>query len=171
VYLTNYNKESQPSDLRSDQSWTAAEGGQAMVELALVLPVLLLIVMGILWFGRALNYSQDETRLTNVAARYAAVDQVPPNAGSLTLAEWLRSEADSEELRKGTGNVEGPPEVCLRFPSGTGVGNPVEVKIAAKFRWLPILNVGTSSKIVGSATMRIEVPPTASFFAGAPVCP
>jgi hypothetical protein len=148
----------------------AAENGQALVEFALVLPVLLLIVMGILWFGRALNYSQDETRLTNVTARYAAVDQVPPGAGS-SLVEWVRSQADSAELRNGTGNVEGPPEVCVRFPSGPGVGNPVEVKMTAKFKWLPILKVGTSSKIVGSATMRIEVPPTAPFFAGAPACP
>jgi hypothetical protein len=147
----------------------AAEDGQALVEFALVLPVLLLVVMGILWFGRALNYSQDETRLTNVVARYASVDQVPPGAGS-SLVEWVRSQADTKELSEGTGDVEGPPEVCVRFPSGTGVGNPVEVKMTAKFKWLPILNVGVSSKIVGSATMRIEVPPTASFFAGAPVC-
>jgi TadE-like protein len=147
----------------------ADEHGTALVEFALVLPLLLAIVVGILWFGRALNYSQDETRLTNVAARYAAVDQVPPGAGS-SLVEWVRSQADSAELRNGTGSVEGPPDVCVRFPSGTAVGDPVEVKMTAKFKWLPILKVGASRAIVGSATMRIEVPPTASFFAGAPVC-
>ncbi len=142
----------------------AAEDGQALVEFALVLPVLLLVVMGILWFGRALNYTQDETRLTNVAARYAAVDQVPPGAGS-SLAEWLRSQADTEELRKGTGNVQGLPEVCVTYPDGTGVGNPVQVSMKATFKWLPLLKLGLSSPITGSATMRIEVPPTASFFA------
>lgn len=136
-----------------------------MVEFALVLPVLLLIVMGILWFGRALNYTQDETRLTNVAARYAAVNQVPPTAGSMTLAEWVRSQADSEELRKGTGAVEGPAEVCIKYPSGTGVGDPVEVRMKATFKWLPLLKLGLNSPIAGSATMRIEVPPTSSFFA------
>jgi hypothetical protein len=143
-----------------------------MVEFALVLPVLLLVVMGILWFGRALNYTQDETRLTNVAARYAAVDQVPPNAGSLTLAEWLRSQADTEELRKGTGDVEGVPQVCVRYPDGkAGVGDPVEVRMSATFKWLPLLKLGLSSAIAGSATMRIEVPPTNSFYTNAEGCP
>jgi Flp pilus assembly protein TadG len=143
-----------------------SEDGQALVELALILPVLLLVVMGILWFGRALNYTQDETRLTNVAARYAAVNQVPPNAGSQTLAQWLRSEADTEGLRKGTGDVEGEPKVCVEYPGGsTGAGEPVKVTMTATFKWLPLLNVGASSELQGAATMRIEVPPTNSFFA------
>lgn len=143
----------------------ASDEGTALVEFTLVLPVLLLVVMGILWFGRALNYTQDETRLTNVAARYAAVNQVPPSAGGQSLAEWLRSEADSEELRKGTGDVEGTPKVCLEYPYGTGVGNPVKVTMIATFKWLPLLKLKVgSSPITGSATMRIEVPPTASFY-------
>jgi hypothetical protein len=145
---------------------TASENGQAMVEFALVLPLLLLVVMGILWFGRALNYTQDETRLTNVAARYAAVDQVPPGTAS-SLGVWLRSQADSEELKSGTGDVEGKPEVCVKYPSGgRGVGQPVEVSMKATFKWLPLLKLGVpSSTITGSATMRIEVPPTNSFYA------
>lgn len=140
------------------------EDGQAIVEMALVLPVLLLIVMGILWFGRALNYTQDETRLANVAARYASVNQVPPGAGS-SLTEWIRSQADSSELRNGTGDVEGPLDVCVTYPAGTGVGDPVEVKVITKFKWLPLLKVGASTAISGAATMRIEVPPTNEFFA------
>jgi len=140
-----------------------SEDGQAVVELALVLPVLLLIVMGILWFGRALNYTQDETRLANVAARYAAVDQVPAGAGG-SLADWLRSEADSEELRKGTGDVEGLPTVCVEYPNGTAVGEPVKITMRATFKWLPLLGVGASSAITGAATMRIEVSPTNSFY-------
>lgn len=159
-----------PSGLRHSSNRTrgaaakGADSGQAVVELALILPVLLLIVMGILWFGRALNYTQDETRLANVAARYASVDQVPSGAGS-SLADWLRSEADSEELRKGTGDVEGAPEVCVEYPNGTAVGEPVKVTMHAKFKWLPLLGLGASSTITGSATMRIEVSPTNSFYA------
>lgn len=146
------------------------EDGQAVVELALVLPVLLLIVMGILWFGRALNYTQDETRLANVAARYAAVDQVPPGANG-SLAEWVRSEADSEELRKGTGDVEGPPKVCIAYPDGKeSVGDPVEIRMSATFKWMPLLGLKTSSTIKGSATMRIEVPPANSFYTSAERC-
>lgn len=147
------------------KSDTASEDGQALVEFALILPVLLLIVMGILWFGRALNYTQDETRLSNVAARYAAVDQMPPNAGG-SLGNWLRSEADTEELRKGTGDVEGAPTVCVEYPNhSTAVGEPVKVIMRAAFKWLPLLGLKASSTITGSATMRIEVPPTNGFYA------
>jgi Flp pilus assembly protein TadG len=136
-----------------------------MVEFALVLPVLLLIVTGILWFGRALNYSQDETRMANVAARYAAVNQVPPGASG-TLGEWLRSQADTAELKEGTGDVEGPPKVCVEYPGGgTGVGEPVKITVTATFKWMPLLNVGASSDIQGSATMRIEAPSTSAFYA------
>jgi Flp pilus assembly protein TadG len=142
-----------------------SEEGQALVEFALVLPVMLLVVMGILWFGRALNYTQDETHLANIGARYAAVNQVPPNASAgETLAEWLRSQADTEELRKGAGDVQGLPKVCVKYPNGTGVGDPVEVSMTAAFKWLPLLKLATS-EIKGSATMRIEVPPTSSFYA------
>lgn len=155
-------------DKRSPQRAIASfarEDGQALVEFALVLPVLLLVVMGILWFGRALNYTQDETRLTNVAARYASVDQVPPDAGTQTLAEWLRSHADTAGLRSGTGDVEGPPKVCVEYPDGTEVGDPVQITMSATFKWLPLLKVGVSSPISGAATMRLEVSPTSPFFA------
>lgn len=167
MYGASYYDQDHHPGLRSVQSWNTSEDGQAVVELALILPVLLLLVMGILWFGRALNYTQDETRLTNVAARYAAVDEVPPEAlaNNLTLAEWLRSQADTEELRKGGGDVENPPEVCVEYPNGTGVGNPVQISMKATFKWLPLLKLGVSSPLSGSATMRIEVPPTNSFFA------
>jgi len=42
--------------------------GQAVVELAPVVPVL--ILLGILDFGRAFNYQNDETHLANEAVRY-----------------------------------------------------------------------------------------------------
>src|SRR5438552_2693398 len=67
------------------------EQGQALVEFALVLPVLLLVVVGIVTFGRAMNYDSQETHLVNEAARYAAVDQVPAGATG-TLGQWVRGQ-------------------------------------------------------------------------------
>jgi Flp pilus assembly protein TadG len=147
------------------------ERGQTLVEFALVLPVLLAVVFGILAFGRAMNYDEQATHLANVAARYAAVDQPPPNAGAQTLLQWVRSEADSPELAKGTGSVSSALQVCVSTPDGTTVGSDLTVKTWFTFSWLPVLGINAAStRITRTATMRIEVPPTDPFFASAPVC-
>jgi Flp pilus assembly protein TadG len=148
------------------------EDGQALVEFALVLPLLLLAVVGIVSFGRAMNYDEQATHLVNEAARYAIVNQVP-NGATGTLGQWLQSQAaaDSLELAIGTGAVAGPPSVCLKFPNGTAnVGDPVTVQMSFTFKWVPLLNVGPSTTITRSATMRIEVPPTAALFTATPIC-
>ena len=51
--------------------------GQSLVEFAIILPVILLIVLGILDFGRAYNYKNDQTSLANQAVRYAEVNDCP----------------------------------------------------------------------------------------------
>jgi len=137
-----------------------AEDGQALVEFALVLPVLLLVVMGVLWFGRAFNYSTDETHLTNVAARYAAVNS-NPGAPNESLKEWILGQIDTTELREGkTTTVPTPAALSICFPNGTSnVGDPVKVSITTTFHFIPILNLAPVT-ITRSAVMRIEVPPT-----------
>jgi Flp pilus assembly protein TadG len=145
--------------------------GQALVEFALVLPLLLLAVVGLVSFGRAMNYDEQATHLANLAARAAAVDQVPASASGQTLLQWVRAQADSPELANGTGSVTGALQVCVSAPSGTGVGSDITIKTSFTFAWVPILHIGAASTTVTrSATMRIEVPPTNSFFASAPTC-
>jgi Flp pilus assembly protein TadG len=143
-----------------------AESGQAIVEFALVLFPLLLVIVGIVTFGRAMNYDEQATHLTNEAARYAAVDQVPAGASG-TLGQWVRSQADSSELQNGTGAVQGLPTVCVSFPNGTSnIGDPVQVAMSFAFRWVSFLKISpASTTIKRTTTMRIEVPPSGSFFA------
>ena len=52
----------------------ADRSGQALVEFALVVPLILAIVLGIVDFGRAYNYKNDVTSLANQAARLAEVN-------------------------------------------------------------------------------------------------
>jgi Flp pilus assembly protein TadG len=128
-----------------------AEHGQALVELALVLPILLLLVVGIAKFSLALNSANDETHLANEVARYASVNEDPsPEA----LQKWAKNQADSKAL---TGQL-----VCISFPKGTSnVGDPVEVKVTGTMKWLPILKLKVASSTVeGKADMRIEAPPS-----------
>lgn len=129
-----------------------------MVELALVLPIFLLILMGILWFGRAMNYAQDETHLANQAARSAAVDAAAAQFGGCasgsTLQAAVKSCADSGELKNNA-------TLCISFPNGTSnIGDPVKVTVSTSYTWIPMLGVGPSSTITGSAVMRLDAPPT-----------
>jgi hypothetical protein len=161
MYATSNNRHNQAGRHRD-------EDGQAMVEFALVITVLLVVVLGIVTFGRAMNYDEQETHLVNEAARFAAVNQVPAGASG-TLGNWLRAQAsgDSPELGHGTGSVGGAPQVCVSFPNGTdNVGDPIKISMSFGFSWVPIFKLNVASTtITRSATMRIEVPPSNSFFA------
>src|SRR6266540_6719931 len=84
---------------RNERGRFAGERGQSMIEFALVLPFLLLVVLGMLDVGKAMNYRNDLTHLANEAARYAAVSRNPgPEA---TLEESIEQQAASGELRSG----------------------------------------------------------------------
>ena len=139
------------------------ERGSALVEFTLLLPVLLLILFGVLDFGRAINYWIDESQLAGVGARYAAVDQNPGPGGS--LQESVLGQADTQELRDGgTSSVPSPAQVCIDFPNGTSnIGDPVEANVSVDYNWLPFLGdqVGfATTTMTSSATMRLEQTPS-----------
>jgi Flp pilus assembly protein TadG len=127
----------------------------AIVEFALVMPLLCLVVVLMLDFGRAFNYWIDTTHLASEGARLAAVDHVPASG---TLQAYIRSKADTAELRNGTSRwINAPLQVCVSNPGTTSkVGDPVEVSVSTTYHFLPILNAGTI-ELQGSATMRREV--------------
>src|SRR4029079_11476147 len=126
-------------DLRSDD-------GVAMTEFALVLPVLVLIIAGILSFGRVFFYWIDANHLANETARWAVVDKNP--YAPKTLQEYARDSGGTFESTNA--------RVCISFPDGTqAVGHPLQVKIQKPFTFVPILKIGTID-IAGSATLRIE---------------
>jgi len=135
------------------------ESGQAMVEFGLILFPLLLLVAGIIQFGIALNYWLDMQRIANQGARWAAVNNWPPDcprgstscASPNTLQEALRKQMLTAGLAT---NPSTSVQVC--YPSGTKLtGDPVRVSISSKFNVLPILGVG-SLGLRAKATMRLE---------------
>jgi Flp pilus assembly protein TadG len=140
------------------------ERGAALVEFALVLPLLLVLLLGMLEFGKAFNYWIDTTHLANEGARWAVVNY---NPGTGTLQDYVREQANTLELRDGgTSSIPAgdEAEVCISFPSGTAnVGDPVLVTVSATYHWLPFIGERISSAqvtITGSATMRLEAQPT-----------
>jgi hypothetical protein len=135
------------------------ESGQATVEFALILMPLLLLVAGVIQFGIALNYWLDMQRVANQGARWAAVNNWPPDcprgsttcASPNTLQEALQRQMISQGLKT---NPSTSVELC--YPNTTnGLGDPVRIQIRSTFNLLPILGVG-SLKLKAKATMRLE---------------
>lgn len=142
------------------------EDGQALVEFALVLPVLVLILFGVIHFGKAFNYWNDATHLTAEAARYAVVNRKPDPANALSLQAQIKNQADTAELR--TGPVGHPTQVCVDFPNGTSnAGDPVRVRMTFTYAWMPLIGdaVGATTNLTSTSVMRLETTPT-NFAAG-----
>jgi Flp pilus assembly protein TadG len=149
-----------------------SEDGQAVAELALAVPVLLIVVLGIVDFGRAVNYWNNETHLAAIGARYAAVGGTGGTCNGTdystghTLEAYLLCEAgvDSKELQegsKGSTGAQGQIKVCVSIPKAE-VGAPVTVWVTTKYSWLPmpaVLGGGfkfAETGLQGKATTRLE---------------
>jgi Flp pilus assembly protein TadG len=150
-----------------------------LVELALVLPLLMVLLLGMVDFGKAFNAWIDETHLANEAARLAAVNYVPAGGWAadgctdanpnVCLARYIQRQADTSELKSGrTGDAyaptQNPARICISYPAGstTTLGDPVQVTVQVQYRWLHYLTRRISlaaSPIVGRATMRLETLP------------
>jgi Flp pilus assembly protein TadG len=129
-----------------------------------VLPLLLVLLLGMLDFGKAVHYWIDATHLANEGARFAMVNKNPAASG--TLQAYIQQQSTSGETRNGgTAQVPAAAQVCIDFPNGGAqIGDPVRVTYTATYNWLPFISnriggVG-STTIVGQASMRLEAVPT-----------
>jgi TadE-like protein len=142
----------------------SSEGGAAMVELALILPLLLLMIFGMIDFGKAFNEWITQQHLASEGARLAAVNYCPSpssdSSGNLTcdwssiacsgdsnvcLAKYIDNQLTGE-LKTGrpapAGNYIAPGQnaakVCISYPNGaaTQVGDPVHVEVQVTYHWL-----------------------------------
>jgi Flp pilus assembly pilin Flp len=129
------------------------ERGVALTEFALVLPLLMILLMGMLDLGKAFNYWIDTTHLANLGARWAAVNKWPGQAGGTSLQQAVWNAAETGELKNG-GSGSIPAQV----------GEAVEVRVSTPYRLLPFLgnelSIPLPVDIDGTATMRIEQTPT-----------
>jgi Flp pilus assembly protein TadG len=165
--------------------------GVALTEMALVLPLLLLLILGMIDFGKAINYWIDQTHLANEGARLAVVNSNP--GGATSLQQYLIDQTESPEQRGGlAGGAQGTQRsahhvtvnICYyngttgsRINSGTPVvGDTVEVIVKYDYDWLrgfPFPGDPTTT-ITGKAAMRLEVVPTFTGWnadMGTGVCP
>ena len=163
------------------------ERGVALVEFALVFPLMLLLIVGAVEFGKAFFYWLDMSQLANTGARMAVVDRwpgcttqtaacadTPPatpttECGQVnpttprecTLQLYLRHQANTTDLVAST-----TVTVCFvgKNPPDANVGDAVRVTVSTPYNWLPFLNWGggsvTNVTLRSSATMRLEQKPT-----------
>lgn len=139
-----------------------------MVEFALVLFPLLLLVVGIIQFGIGLNYWLDLQRIANQGARWAAVNNWPPDCqrsattctntppcdsvsrSNTTLQNTLECQILTAGLQRAV-NVE----ICYPNSGAKDTGDPVKVRLEADFTFVPIMGIGTI-ELGADATMRLE---------------
>jgi TadE-like protein len=138
------------------------ERGQALVEFALILPLFLMLVVGVIQFAVGLNFWLDMQRIANQGARWAVVNEYPgcprsgPNAPCTpTLQQYLASErvAKGENL-----------DVRVCFPGASTVGNPVKVIVKQPYNFLSVVTFflpgnSLSFDLTADATMRLEQEP------------
>jgi Flp pilus assembly protein TadG len=152
-----------------------SERGTALVEFALVAPILFLLVFGILDFGRALNYYNDLTQLSGQAARAAIVSRnpdgtavgtanadCPANAQSIQC-QIAKTYPDDNELKNGI-------SVCIGTLGASGtitapatapnVGDPITVRTKFTYNFLGNIFGFTSITLTSTQTERNEAQPT-----------
>ena len=116
------------------------ERGQSLVEFALIVPIFIILVFGIIDFGMGLRAYITVTQATREGARYAAVGNP---AGTFT--------AGGSGQCNGTTNTSAVGKVCstlngmnltnvqdvdVTYPSGNTPGNPVRVHAEYEYHYI-----------------------------------
>ena len=117
--------------------------GQALVEFAIILPLLMLLVFGIIEFGRFLYLKNSVTNAAREGARLAAVTK-PYDAATVT--NYVISLPDMNNA-------------TVTAPATASFGNPVVVIVSKPFRSVVpdiIPQFKNLTSIRASATMRYE---------------
>ena len=89
----------------------ARQDGQALVEFALIAPLLLMLVFGIIYFGIGLNYWLDMNRVANQGARQAAVNHWPTQCprGEAPSPGCINSSRNNPVRHRSAHELEGAP--------------------------------------------------------------
>ena len=146
-----------------------SERGTALVEFALIAPLLFLLIFGIIDFGRALDYYNQVTQLAGQGARAAAVYRNPDGtsitSGTSLQCQLIQKYTAQPELKNG--------EVVTITQTPNNVGDPVQVKVSYQFHFLPLIGVAANAlgglTLSSTQTERAEVLPTSTTYSTNPV--
>jgi Flp pilus assembly protein TadG len=133
-----------------DRRLRGRAAGQSAVELALLLPLLLLIVFGVLDLGRAFQVAITIANAARVGARYAM--QYPTDTNGIIAA----AQAEAQ----GSGIVLTDPStssVSVSCPQGCGSNQPIQVTVTYTFT-LMIASYVAPNPIPMSNSVQMLVP-------------
>jgi Flp pilus assembly protein TadG len=168
---------------RAARGSRAREDGQALVEFALIAPLLLMIVFGIIYAGIGLNTWLDMNRVANQGARQAVVNHWPvqcargetscTSSNSATACNTVlaaNSRARLQDVMRCNTRNNAAATVCFpgKTPATATIGDPVTVKLAAPFELFFMERLTIT--LTGTATMRLEQQPTLITNAVGPTC-
>jgi Flp pilus assembly protein TadG len=121
--------------------------GQAFVEFAIVLPVLVMLLMGILQFGLAFHNYLSITDATRVGARAAAVKRTAGACAAATTA--IQNTVSAKQWSTISSRI-----TCTT-PDGTDTGDPVKVTVTYPYS-IGLPGFSASGDLTASATERLE---------------
>ena len=141
--------------------WRRDDRGTALIEMAFTLPLLLLISVGIIEFGRAFQTWQI---LTNAAREGARVAVLPGYSDSMVTARVQQYVQAGVLDSNVTPTVTIQRSVAVSYGSGTATGSKVIVSFPFHFMVLNDIaklvvsntTVGSDFTMAASATMRNE---------------
>jgi Flp pilus assembly protein TadG len=130
------------------------ERGTTILEMALIMPVLLLMAIGLLDFGRAVYVRNELAHSARDAARLASID--PANTACIRAAASKHSSLATLTAA----------DITITRPSLVAPGQPVTVAVQSKYQPVTTLIAGaigaSNLTLKASATMQIRnVPDTA----------
>lgn len=135
-----------------------SEKGQAMVEFALVLPILLMLLLGIIDFGRILYTKSAITSLSQEAARHASIYYVSED--NTAIRNYITDNSgmlDASEFKKS----DGTDGISISFTPSRTTGSNATVSVTYKMYFItPIANLIPSLQnpfyITSTSTFRAE---------------
>lgn len=130
--------------------------GQGLVEFALVLPVLLLLLVAAVDFGRVYLGWINLNQMARIAANYAAIN---PDADFASASGTYQTLVLQDARANNCDLVAPGTAPAPTFPSGTDLGDPATVRLTCEFTVLtPILSniLGGTVPVSASSTFPVR---------------
>jgi Flp pilus assembly protein TadG len=146
---------------RQSMRWRRDDRGTALIEMAFTLPLLLLISIGIIEFGRAFQTWQILTNAAREGARVAVLPGISDSMVTARVQEYIQAGVLDPNV---TPTITIQRNATISYGTGTATGSKVTVNFPYKFMVLNGIaklvvsgtTLGSDFTMATSATMRNE---------------
>jgi len=146
---------------------SSKEKGQAMIEFALLLPVLLVILLGIIEFGRAAFYAIEVADAARAGAQYGSQSL----ADAANVTNIMAAAQNNAQDMGGALTVSGNPITTCVCPGSGGVAGScaaaltgcyplVYLTVTTSYTFTPLFNypgLPASYNLTGSSTLPVQI--------------